>query len=228
MSDLRLPLQTPFARKDESVTYSLPEIYWVKRKFNIVGRASLDKLRQGEQSAVYEAISHVITSNSYSHLLDLGCNFGVLRIFLRDKGYRGKYVGVDRNPYSLSLASRPLAGDSDCSSELICANIRSLPFRSQSTPCIVIKDVLEHMEDFRPILSEVFRVASKSVIVANFIPWTEGKPIIRQEPEGYYHNMYNRRNVYDFAGETGFSVEAVLSVLDISARANEIVVFMRS
>lgn len=64
-------------------------------------------------------------------------------------------------------------------------------------------------------------------MVANFIPWTEGQTIIRLEPQGYYHNMYNRQAVYSFARGLGLNVEEVLSALERDSRPNEVVVFRK-
>jgi len=204
-----------------------PESYWVRLKSGVIGQATLGQLRQTRQVGTYRAIYRAIMARSVTQVLDLGCNIMALGLLLKDWGYPGSYIGVDSNPYALDLASqssRPLPQVN----HMVCANIRALPFAQRVFSCVVMKDVLEHMEDFRPLLSEAARVSLKYIIIANFIPWTEGKTLIKREPQRFYHNLYNRHEVSSFAQELGFGVEEVLSALETDARANEVVVFARS
>ena len=83
------------------------------------------------------------------------------------------------------------------------------------------------MEDFRPLLNEAARVAAKYLMVANFIPWTEGMAFVRREPGGFYLNIYNRQEVYGFARNLGWQVEEVVATLEKDARPNEVVIFTR-
>jgi len=203
-----------------------PESYWVLRGKNVIGQASPEELRKGRQIETYYAIFNAIENRSLTQVVDLGCNVAALGQLLYYWGYSGAYVGIDTNLYALRVAKRNLSSISDYC-HLANANIRALPFNDRSCKCVVMKDVLEHMEDFRPLLREAARISLRYIIVANFIPWTEGRTIIRRESQGFYHNMYNRHDVYSFAKELGLEVQEVLSALEKNARANEVVVFSR-
>lgn len=208
-----------------------PESYWVERKENIIGKTSLEELhRNSRQIETYSAIVHAITSRSPSRVADLGCNFAVVGQLLFENGFSGAYVGIDYNPYALLEAKQALA---ERRNGWIRANIRSLPLADSSVECVVMKDVLEHMEDFRPLLAEASRVASNYVIIGNFIPWREGETRIRRDPRGYYLNAYNRQEVFSFASQVELRVEEVISTVEKSVGRkknvgpNEIVVFAK-
>ena len=208
------------------ISTDCPESYWIQRKKDVIGRISLQDFLQGRQVDTYQEIFNAIKLRSVNQLVDLGCNTAALGKLLYHWGYSGSYIGVDTNPYSLRIAQENLGTILD-NFHLTNANIRELPFDDRLFQCVVMKDVMEHMEDFRPLLFEAARISNKYVIITNFIPWTEGSCIIRREPQGFYHNMYNRREVYSFGKELGLEVEEVLSALEKDARANEVVIFKR-
>jgi SAM-dependent methyltransferase len=206
---------------------SLPEAYWVSRGENVIGKdiATGNSVAvQSRQAETYLAVASAILERSVTRVADLGCNVAVLADFLQEGT---EYDGCEYNPFALRVAQSRTAMKRIQKRRFVCANIRALPFASGSYECVVIKDVLEHMEDFRPFLAEAARVSYRYVIVANFIPWTEGRTIIRREPGGYYHNLYNRQEVISFARTQGLEVEEVISALEQDARPNEVVVFRK-
>jgi ubiquinone/menaquinone biosynthesis C-methylase UbiE len=217
-----------FGETRVDVVQNAPESYWIRRGENLVGGTpTLQELRQTRQVSTYRAIFEAIQTLGVHHVLDLGCHIAALAQLIYDWGYQGSYTGVDSNTYALKEAQKALEQQKGKVS-FVQANIRSLGFADKTTLCVVMKDVLEHMEDFRPLLKEAARVSAKYVIIANFIPWTEGKTIIQRESEGFYHNLYNRQEVYNFAHDLGFRVQEIISALEKDARPNEIVVFVRN
>ncbi len=107
---------------------------------------------------------------STHRILDLGCNVAALGRIIYATGYDGTYTGVDSNPYAVSEAQQELQALGHVC-EIRIGNIRDLPFSDRSFPCVVMKDVLEHMEGFEGLLTEACRVADETLVVANFIPW---------------------------------------------------------
>ena len=201
-----------------------PEKYWIERGTAVIGSATTDTLLSGRQADTYLAIAEAV--RVYPRILDLGCNVAALGRIIYATGYDGTYTGVDSNPYAVSEAQQELQALGHVC-EIRIGNIRDLPFSDRSFPCVVMKDVLEHMEGFEGLLTEACRVADETLVVANFIPWTEGSPIIRREPDGFYHNLYRRADVYASARAHGFGIDRVISALERDSRANEIVVFRR-
>lgn len=170
-----------------------PEQYWIERGRDVIGT---DVLREGvgaRQAATYQAIVRWIIEHGITQVLDVGANVAALYMFLHMADYRGLYVGVDTNPNVQSAA---------------CVNVnvgdlRNLEFGDQEFECVVVKDVIEHLESYEP-LAEAFRVARKYVILAVYLPFTNDEPIIQQHADGYYLNRYKRQDVLAFAKRCGF------------------------
>lgn len=47
------------------------------------------------EKARFDALSYSLPFNSFGSLLDVGCGFGRLRDYLREKGWSGSYTGVE-------------------------------------------------------------------------------------------------------------------------------------
>jgi ubiquinone/menaquinone biosynthesis C-methylase UbiE len=203
-----------------------PEEYWINLGSSVVGNMTREQMLVNRQIDTYRAICRLIAETSTRRVADLGCNVSVLGVLLREDNYRGEYIGVDSNSNALTIARNNL-GRYRFPYEHVQANLRQLDFADRAFETVVLKDVLEHMEDFRPVLGEALRVAGRYALVANFIPWTEGDTIIRREPAGYYHNLYARRETYQFIAQAGFDVLSVTSTMEKESRPNEVVFLAR-
>jgi ubiquinone/menaquinone biosynthesis C-methylase UbiE len=199
-----------------------PEEYWINLGSNVVGNMTREQMLINRQIDTYKALCKLIADITTKQVADLGCNVSMLGVLLREAGYQGEYIGVDSNPNALKIAQNNL-GRYKFPYKCVKANLRQLDFKDSIFETVVLKDVLEHMEDFRPILSETMRVAGRYALIANFIPWTEGDTIICQQPDGYYHNLYARKEIYHFIAQAGFDVVSVTSAMEKDSRPNEVV-----
>lgn len=205
-----------------------PERSWVRRGDKVIGRGTLDDLVDCRQVDTYRAVLEVLQTHDVDVAADLGCNVSALGRLLRHWGWRGRYIGVENNGHALPFAARELRSLPEWrENRLVNANIRALPFADDAIECVVMKDVLEHMEDFRPCLAEAARVARRLLVIANFIPWGEGEPVIRRDPQGFYLNYYRRADVYEFATACGWQPTSVTGTLEKDDRPNEVIVFER-
>jgi ubiquinone/menaquinone biosynthesis C-methylase UbiE len=205
---------------------SVPEDYWINLGEEVVGNLSIEDMLECRQIDTYRAIGNAVMALSLHQVVDLGCNVGITGVILRESGYLGEYVGIDANPNALRIAARNLSRYPGIST-LMEGNLRNLNFPGLTFQCVIIKDVLEHHEHFKTILREALRVSDRYALVANFITWSEGETIIRREPEGYYHNLYSRKEAYSFIRGQGFEIINVISALEKDARPNEIVQLKR-
>jgi ubiquinone/menaquinone biosynthesis C-methylase UbiE len=203
-----------------------PEEYWINLGSNVVGNMTREQMLINRQIYTYKVICKLIADISTKQVADLGCNVSTLGVLLREDGYQGEYIGVDSNPNSLKIAPKNLERY-QFPYKYVQANLRQLDFADRAFDTVVLKDVLEHMEDFRPFLGETLRVAGRYALIANFIPWTEGETIICQQPDGYYHNLYARREIYNFIAQAGFDVVSVKSAMEKDSRPNEVVFLSR-
>jgi ubiquinone/menaquinone biosynthesis C-methylase UbiE len=202
-----------------------PEQYWVQRGENLIARCTVKELLEGRQASTYRALWAAVAARRVKQVCDLGCNTGAVGKVLFHEGFTGEYTGVENNPYALKVG---IEDPEWCNARPIFrhGNVRKLDIKNREYECVTMKDVLEHLEDFKPALGEAFRIADRYVIIAQFIPWENFPPIIKKEPEGYYHNRYNRRAVYDFAKSCGWVIEETIQTKE-GDRNNEVAVFTR-
>jgi ubiquinone/menaquinone biosynthesis C-methylase UbiE len=84
-------------------------------------------------------------------LLDLGCDSGDVTARLVDKAE--ETYGVDNNPEAIAAAKRKHKGV-----KFVLAKGERLPFKDDFFDAVVMGEVLEHVEDERKTLNEVYRV----------------------------------------------------------------------
>lgn len=188
-----------------------PEQYWIARGRDVIGT---DVLREGigaRQAETYQAISRWIVERDVTQVLDVGCNVAALYMFLMMADYQGSYTGIDTNPNVQNMACTPVeAGD-----------LRCLEYGDQDFQCVVVKDVIEHLESYEP-LSEAFRVAREYVIVATYLPFALDRSLIQQHKDGYYINRYSRRDIGSVANRCGFNVLDMRTTAERDGASNEV------
>ena len=149
-------------------------------------------------------LAHVLRDYLSGSVLDVGCDRGYLRSFVK-----GRYVGID-------IAGRP-----ECVVDLE----YGLPFRDGSFDAVVAFDVLEHLNKIHYACDELFRVARHYVVIGLPNPYELrfrvkfllGKPISGKyglpiEPPSDRHRWLftldeARKLVTARGGRYGFSLE---------------------
>lgn len=198
-----------------------PESYWVARAGRVIGSDQSEPVTECRQRDTYRAIFEQLRPDC-PEVLDLGCNVGVLGQLLQHWNYPGRYFGLDSNPFAATVARERVPRG-----RFLVGNIRRLPFASASRAAVVMKDVIEHMEDFRPVLGEAARIAKDYLVIAAFIPWQEAPQEIVRHPKGFYRNRYQRSEVLDFLDNLGWSPDPVVRTVEQDGRKNEVVTFRR-
>lgn len=201
-----------------------PEQYWIGRGSDVIADLTLDQLLSSRQAVTYKTISEWVQKRNVTQILDLGCNTGAVGRVLYATGYSGQYHGVDSNLHAIERAKQNFA-EMHTNTSVEVANIRELPYADGSFECVTMKDVLEHMEDFRPCLASAARVASQCLILANFICWEQLPPLTVKEEGGFYHNRYNRRAVLDFLEARGWVVDGFRRFTLVTGEQNEVWAF---
>lgn len=197
-----------------------PEQYWIDRGEDVIGA---DVLRDGvnaRQAATYQVIAEWIVGQGIREVFDVGCNVAALDLFLRETGYKGSYHGVDTNEYAVRRVNQlgVRAG---------VMSLRHLLYDDASWETVVVKDVIEHLEGPH-LLAEAFRVATKYVIVATYIPWDLHGRWIERHLDGYFTNRYNVGEVLALTESWGYELLETLDLVETNGSPNAIYVFERS
>jgi ubiquinone/menaquinone biosynthesis C-methylase UbiE len=186
---------------------TLTPTYWQEIE-HIIGPAIATEFESIGQKPIREAIEHFILTNSNQDtiLLDAGCNAGVEGYRLFQKGFQGKYVGVDSNPKALEFARQNLGGTN---AEFILADCSSIDSPDKHFDIVLTKDVIEHAPYYEAILAELCRLTNRWLLLSMFIRPHDQPDFIKREPAGFHHNCYNRRKLYDFVCGKGFKTPEI-------------------
>lgn len=201
-----------------------PEQYWIDRENDVIGVEGVEQGDDTNQAPVYQRLAQTLIHLGVSHVLDVGCNVGQLAFFLRRLGFEGTYQGIDSNPFAIFKAQE-LFGPSD-NYTFEEGNLRWLDMRAYSQMAVVSKDVLEHMED-PALFAKLLDVARRWVLIASFLPWTDGETIIEQHPDGYYMNRYNRVEMLKLAEAHHFGLVELVPVASKDGWQNQVALFER-
>lgn len=110
--------------------------------------------------ARYQAILDHVPQGSRA-ILDVGCGDGYLIHLLHRRGLRG-LVGIDNDALAVQLArDRLLENDDAAACHVSIASVYNLPLSASSFDCVVMADVIEHLDAQEKALSEVSRVITE-------------------------------------------------------------------
>jgi SAM-dependent methyltransferase len=103
-----------------------------------------------------------LTKRTLSHfrtILDAGCGGGYLLWFLTDRRWKGRYVGCDWSPTSLTAARSHFPGG-----EYLQCDLRHLPFEKGAFDLVYARDSVIHSPEPRQTLLELRRVSHAALI----------------------------------------------------------------
>ncbi|PIN75605.1 hypothetical protein COV18_02045 [Candidatus Woesearchaeota archaeon CG10_big_fil_rev_8_21_14_0_10_37_12] len=126
-----------------------------------------DERREGTKTGRYyskEWLRYMIKKAKVSEgstVLDIGCGTGILYEVLREEGLDCKYIGADLSPEMISVGKKRYP-----SIDLRIMDSEKLDFPDKSVDFIFMKAVLHHLPNPVKALSEMKRVAKKTVIVS--------------------------------------------------------------
>ena len=146
--------------------------------------------RLDRSNFVYNNYKYILELND---ILDVGCYDAPLR----DKNGIKSYIGVD------------IEGKPDKYVDL--EKVGQIPFQNNSFDVVICSEVLEHLDNFHFIYSELFRIARKHVIVSIPNSWCNARQKIRrgygdifhyglplEKPKDRHKWFFNVSNAVDF------------------------------
>jgi len=182
--------------------------YWQKKQGIIGNYTTLKSFKEERKdSKVRRIAENFIINNDIKSFVDIGCNTGAMFFRMRDRGWKGKYIGIDNNQKALDMANKLLEA------------YRGLEFRNHdvsnidscadgSTELIYSKDVIEHLNCYTDIMKEMFRISSKYILLSTFIKMNNtGCDRIQKHPDGYYLNSYDKDIFKKFVYDNGFTIK---------------------
>jgi SAM-dependent methyltransferase len=134
---------------------------------------SMNRISDGSRTGYVEVHRHAIELlEGQTSVLDLGCSFGFLALFLARTKIRT--VAADANPETVRLLAR-MSKRIGVALTVVRSDPRTVPLPSRSVSAVALLHVLEHTDRSvgDTLLSEALRIAESRVVVA--VPY-EARP----------------------------------------------------
>jgi len=106
-------------------------------------------------------------------VLDVGCGDGAMTYRLKRAG--ADVVGLDADPFALRLARDELLKREE-SARLVLSVAETLPFESGTFDAVLCTEMIEHVADPHPILSEIARVLREGGTLVLTTPYRGTRP----------------------------------------------------
>jgi SAM-dependent methyltransferase len=157
----------------------------------------------GDSTATSKAFfrSYVI-GMEFKSLLDVGCG-NATEYFAYQKEYPGLYyLGVDSSEFLFNrngLLGIPMMK----------ASGEDIPLPDNSFDVVFSRHVLEHQPSFKPVLSEMIRIARDEAIHVFFIIPKDTEIIDYNQEENLYHNTFSKPDIEAYLKENE-SVESFI------------------
>lgn len=100
-------------------------------------------------------------------IIDLGCGTGYYLYLLNSLPLKLKLTGFDYDKKSLDEAKQTLSGDDI---NFVAGDLHKMPFEKNSFDKAIISEVLEHLEDDRKALKEIYRILKKEGTLVISVP----------------------------------------------------------
>ncbi|HQE96173.1 MAG TPA: class I SAM-dependent methyltransferase [Candidatus Marinimicrobia bacterium] len=152
--------------------------------------------------------------NLLSPALDIGTGKGLTAMALAKKGLDVISVDIEVDEQALAKFLAKEAG-LDHRIKFICQNASELPYPDGYFRCVVLSDILHHLEDAAPVLKEADRVLTPQgiMIIADFS--AEGFEIVARlhRADGHFHSVSGEslETAEQFLSARGFETTQRLS-----------------
>ena len=164
--------------------------------------------------------AQIVSKYAGDSVLDVGCNAGELAGYLASTGRKVVGIDISRNLITRAKSRYP-------SVKFLVASGENLPFDDNQFDTCVCWNVLEHMQDDKRALQELWRVARKNVILClpkkdELLPF--GQITYRQYVDPTHKHYYSKDDVYkmikELPGEKSFRLTELTRISPLLAYCN--------
>jgi len=132
------------------------------------------------------AISMMKNLDRNSNIIDVGCATGRTLLLFRKHSFSNS-IGIDISPESLKICnSKGLKTGKD----VFLMDAHHLKFKDKHFDMVFAEGLLEHFDNFQPIVDEMCRISKKYVLVLQPNPFSSWHNI-----ENFYYKFFPRKHV---------------------------------
>lgn len=178
----------------------------MQKENNIPWQIELFKYSYMKKEKVNLIKSSIKKIDNNSKVIDIGCRQGVVSYFIRELG--GKWLHCDTEMETLKTASSILKKN-------IVQIGESLPFKKESADYVFSLDILEHLDDDKALLNEIYRVLKtggkiviSTPISGKFFLLNKIKMLFGMKPEVYGHKRegYSLKKLNRMVEDAGLKI----------------------
>lgn len=148
-------------------------------------------------SLLTEMVSPCVTGGNRLCIVDVGCGTGMM---MEDLQHFGDVVGLDFSPIALAYCRQRALKN------LVRANVEQIPLVSSCADLVTAFDLVEHVENDRALLKEMYRVLKPNGLA--FITVPAHKKLWSMHDVALHHKRrYEKKEFESLIRSAGFSIE---------------------
>lgn len=138
------------------------------------------------QEARFEWVLRVLGDVKDKKILDIGCGDGALTYRIAEKG--ADIIGVDNSKEGIQLAEE-IFEKKKISAQFLLADAYNIPVDNNSMNCVVLSDIIEHIQEPERLLKEAKRVLKQNGKIVISTPYKFGENLWdKYHVKEYYPN----------------------------------------
>jgi SAM-dependent methyltransferase len=135
-----------------------------------------------------------LKDKDYKSIIDIGCGPATEYEGFKKDSIDIQYTGVDSSEFLCNY-------NSNRGVPMIKAEAHSIPVEDSAFDVAHSRHVLEHQPDFRPVLDEIVRVASKLAVHIWFHKPEDKEIIDHDSSTNLYHNFYKKEDIENYLAQ---------------------------
>lgn len=154
----------------------------------------------GPQAYSKKNMRNYILKKKYKSIIDIGCGMCDDYFVYKQLDSDIEWLGVDSSKFLINAR--------DPAIPVLNREAHDTNFDDNQFEVAYARHVLEHQKSYKPILTEMVRIAEKMVIHIFFIPPRDKEIINWQKETNLYHNTFTRKEIEEFL----YAIDKVESV----------------
>lgn len=157
-----------------------------------------------------DALTDLILNQAPESVFEAAVGTGIIIKTLREKGYKGKYLGTDYADGFLESARKNNPGEIFAEQDLYFP----MPGQDKGFDVSVVHHGIEYVYPYETAFKELARITKKKVIISMWIPLVEGGNKIRFNEEGKWNVNYYEREEFIRTLEKYFIIDVEAKVVN--------------